>query len=128
VVLVAHEENVAPRTRRVGGDLGKPLEDRALEIELQHHAPDARQAGVHADWEGKWFAAAKDAKLFDEAVPLANRTPCDPKTPTSGRRRLTPSKPPRPPTEARKFGAGSAHSSTARTLVGDSSRASSGRK
>ena len=30
--------------------------------------------------EGKWFAAAKDAKLFDEAVALANATPCDPKT------------------------------------------------
>jgi|SRR5579872_75777 len=29
--------------------------------------------------EGKWFAAAKDAKLFDEAVALANATPCDPK-------------------------------------------------
>ena len=30
--------------------------------------------------EGRWFAAAKDARLFDEAVALANRTPCDPKT------------------------------------------------
>jgi hypothetical protein len=30
--------------------------------------------------EGKWFAAAKDAKLFDEAIALANRTPCDPRT------------------------------------------------
>ena len=30
--------------------------------------------------EGKWFAAAKDAKLFDGAVALANATPCDPKT------------------------------------------------
>jgi hypothetical protein len=25
--------------------------------------------------EGKWFAAAKDAKLFDEATALANQTP-----------------------------------------------------
>lgn len=30
--------------------------------------------------EGKWFAAAKDAGLFDEALALAERTPCDPKT------------------------------------------------
>lgn len=30
--------------------------------------------------EGKWFAAAKDAGLYDEAVALASRTPCDPKT------------------------------------------------
>ena len=30
--------------------------------------------------EGKWFAAAKDAKLFEEAIALANRTPCSPQT------------------------------------------------
>jgi hypothetical protein len=30
--------------------------------------------------EGKWFAAAKDAELFDEAIALANRTPCSPQT------------------------------------------------
>ena len=30
--------------------------------------------------EGKWFAAAKDAGLYDEALALASRTPCDPKT------------------------------------------------
>lgn len=30
--------------------------------------------------EGKWFAAAKDAKLFNEAVGLANRSPCAPQT------------------------------------------------
>ena len=30
--------------------------------------------------EGKWFAAAKNAKLFDEAIALANRTPCAPQT------------------------------------------------
>ena len=30
--------------------------------------------------EGKWFAAAKGAKLFDEAIALANRTPCSPQT------------------------------------------------
>ena len=36
--------------------------------------------------EGKWFAAAKDARLFDEAVALANQTPCDPKTLTRAAR------------------------------------------
>lgn len=30
--------------------------------------------------EGKWFAAAKDAGLFEEAIALANRTPCSPQT------------------------------------------------
>lgn len=36
--------------------------------------------------EGKWFAAAKDAKLYDEAIALASRTPCDPKTLTRAAR------------------------------------------
>lgn len=36
--------------------------------------------------EGKWFAAAKDAKLFDDAVALANAAPCDPKTLTRAAR------------------------------------------
>ncbi len=30
--------------------------------------------------EGKWFAAAKDAGLFEIAIALANRTPCAPQT------------------------------------------------
>jgi hypothetical protein len=30
--------------------------------------------------EGKWFAAAKSANLFKEAIELARRTPCDPRT------------------------------------------------
>ncbi|MBI5580065.1 MAG: hypothetical protein HY895_12985 [Deltaproteobacteria bacterium] len=30
--------------------------------------------------EGKWFAAAKSAELYDEAIELANRNPCDPRT------------------------------------------------
>lgn len=30
--------------------------------------------------EGKWFAAAKDAGLYEEALLLASRTPCDPRT------------------------------------------------
>jgi hypothetical protein len=36
--------------------------------------------------EGKWFAAAKDATLFDEAIALANRTPCSPQTLTRAAR------------------------------------------
>jgi hypothetical protein len=30
--------------------------------------------------EGKWFASAKSAGLYDGAIALANRTPCDPRT------------------------------------------------
>ncbi len=30
--------------------------------------------------EGKWFAAAKSAGLYDEAIALAQAAPCDPKT------------------------------------------------
>lgn len=30
--------------------------------------------------EGVWFAAAKDAGLYDEALALASRSPCDPRT------------------------------------------------
>ena len=36
--------------------------------------------------EGKWFAAAKHAKLFDEAIALANRSPCSPETLTRAAR------------------------------------------
>lgn len=36
--------------------------------------------------EGKWFAAAKQIKLFDLALQLANRSPCDPKTLTRAAR------------------------------------------
>jgi hypothetical protein len=36
--------------------------------------------------EGKWFAAAKDAGLYDEALALASRSPCDPKTLTRAAR------------------------------------------
>lgn len=36
--------------------------------------------------EGKWFAAAKSAKLFDKAIELANRTPCSPQTLTRAAR------------------------------------------
>ncbi len=40
---------------------------------------------THGD-DGKWFAAAKDAGLFQEALVLAERTPCDPRTLTRAAR------------------------------------------
>lgn len=36
--------------------------------------------------EGKWFAAAKDAGLYDEALALASQSPCDPRTLTRAAR------------------------------------------
>lgn len=36
--------------------------------------------------EGKWFAAAKDAGLYEEAIALVTRTPCDPRTLTRAAR------------------------------------------
>jgi hypothetical protein len=36
--------------------------------------------------EGKWFATAKELKLYDLALELAKRTPCDPKTLTRAAR------------------------------------------
>jgi hypothetical protein len=62
--------------------------------------PDKPASAVLADLvrhtpgdEGKWFAAAKDAKLFDEAVALANATPCDPKTLTRAARDFAETRP-----------------------------------
>lgn len=43
--------------------------------------------------EGKWFAAAKDAGLFEGALALAARTPCDPKTLTRAARDYAESQP-----------------------------------
>ena len=55
--------------------------------------PEQTPAAVLADLvrhtpgdEGKWFAAAKSAKLFDEAIALAHMAPCDPKTLTRAAR------------------------------------------
>jgi hypothetical protein len=36
--------------------------------------------------EGKWFASAKSAGLYAEAIALANKTPCDPRTLTRAAR------------------------------------------
>ncbi len=43
--------------------------------------------------EGKWFAAARSAGLYDEAVELANRTPCDPRTLTRAARDMAKTEP-----------------------------------
>lgn len=43
--------------------------------------------------EGKWVAAAKDAGLYDEAIALAQRTPCDPRTLSRAARDFTATKP-----------------------------------
>jgi hypothetical protein len=43
--------------------------------------------------EGKWFAAAKSAGLYEEAAALANRSPCDPRTLTRVARDLKEKKP-----------------------------------
>ncbi len=42
-------------------------------------------AGTPGD-EGKWFAAAKNAGLYDQAIALASRTPCAPQTLTRAAR------------------------------------------
>jgi hypothetical protein len=44
--------------------------------------------------EAKWFAAAKDAGLYDEALDLARRSPCDPKTLTRTARDFAEKRPP----------------------------------
>jgi len=43
--------------------------------------------------EGKWFAAAKSAGLYDEAIELARRSPCDPKTLTRAARDMAETEP-----------------------------------
>ena len=55
--------------------------------------PDKTAAKVLADLvaitpgeEGKWFAAAKDAGLYEEAIQLARSSPCDPRTLTRAAR------------------------------------------
>src|SRR5262245_51498884 len=49
VVLVADKQDVAPGAFGMGGDLGDPLQDGALEIELEHHAEDPGQPWIQTD-------------------------------------------------------------------------------
>jgi len=62
---------------------------RAVTTKYPHKTPAAILSDLvrHTPGdEGKWFAAAKEARLFDEAIALANRTPCDPRTLTRAAR------------------------------------------
>jgi hypothetical protein len=43
--------------------------------------------------EGKWFAAAKEEGLYDEALELASASPCDPRTLTRAARDLAAQQP-----------------------------------
>ena len=51
-------------------------------------------AGSMPGEEGKWFAAARSAGLLTEALELANRSPCDPKTLTRAAKDMAESNPP----------------------------------
>ena len=62
--------------------------------------PDQRPQDLLADLvettpgeEGKWFAAAKEAGLYDDALALARRSPCDPRTLTRAARDLAEKRP-----------------------------------
>lgn len=62
---------------------------RSLAKRYPHKAPAELLADLVTTTpgeEGKWFAAAKDAGLLDEALALAGRTPTDPKTLTRAAR------------------------------------------
>jgi len=69
---------------------------RAVMRKYPEKAPAEILAGLVASTpgdEGKWFAAAKDAGLYDEALALARRAPCDPKTLTRAARDYAPTEP-----------------------------------
>jgi len=81
-------EKVSPAIEQVdgsSGSIGTAVNNAiAALVPVVAEAPtdaEARAAWLerlfeaHAE-EGKWFAAAKSAKLFDKAIALANRTPC----------------------------------------------------
>jgi hypothetical protein len=62
---------------------------RAVVGKYPHRQPAEMLADLVASTpgqEGKWFAAAKDAKLYDAAIKLAGRSPCDPRTLTRAAR------------------------------------------
>jgi hypothetical protein len=69
---------------------------RAVAKKYPHKSPGAILADLVATTpgeEGKWFAAAKDAGLYEEALALAGRTPCDPRTLTRAARDLAAAEP-----------------------------------
>jgi hypothetical protein len=69
---------------------------RAVAKKYPHKDAHELLAGLAATTPGeeaKWFAAAKDAGLYDEALALADASPCDPKTLTRACRDFTESQP-----------------------------------
>ena len=48
VILVTHEQEVAPCPLRMCGNSGDSLEHGTMEVQLEHHAERAREAGVQA--------------------------------------------------------------------------------
>lgn len=62
---------------------------RALARKYPHKGPEELLADLVVTTpgdEGQWFAMAKELGLFDEAIQLANRSRCDPKTLTRAAR------------------------------------------
>lgn len=62
---------------------------RAVAAKYPHKQPAEILSDLVAETpgeEGKWFAAAKDAELYELAIALANRTPCSPQTLTRAAR------------------------------------------
>lgn len=62
---------------------------RAIAKKYPHKQPEEILRDLIASTpgaEGKWFAAAKDAGLFDVAIELATRSPTDPRTLTRAAR------------------------------------------
>jgi hypothetical protein len=69
---------------------------RAVARKYPHRPPSdilADLAKTTPGDEGKWFAAAKEAGLYDEALALASRTPCDPRTLTRAARDFAEARP-----------------------------------
>jgi hypothetical protein len=69
---------------------------RRLAARYPHKRPEDVLADLVAtmpESEGKWFAAAKDVGLYDEALALAERSPCDPKTLTRAARDFVKTRP-----------------------------------
>jgi hypothetical protein len=69
---------------------------RSVARKYPHKAPSVILADLAATTPGseaKWFAAAKEAGLYDEALDLAGRSPCDPRTLTRAARDLAEKQP-----------------------------------
>jgi hypothetical protein len=86
-------EHYGVRTHRGGTYLAT---FRAVAKQYPHKGPSEILADLVKTTpgdEGKWFAAAKEAGLYDDAIAVASRTPCDPKTLTRAARDLADEQP-----------------------------------